>query len=79
MDVCLDRGLLWFIRVLRLFAFAKSLYGALISLDSERGNFKLFGLIYELYLKKFELLGGPVVEEESFSALMLSGLGCSAS
>ena len=31
--------------------------------DSERGNFKLFCLIYiyKLYLRKFELFWGPVV------------------
>ena len=33
-------------------------------LDSEQGNFNLFGLIYSLYLRKIELLGAPVVEEE---------------
>ena len=33
-------------------------------LDSERGNFNLFDLIYLFYLRKFELFWGPVVEEE---------------
>ena len=37
----------------------------LVTLDSERGNLKLFGLIYWLYLKKLEHFWGPIVEEES--------------
>ena len=32
-------------------------------LNSERGNFKLFGLIYQLYLKKFELLGARLLKK----------------
>ena len=36
-----------------------------LNIDSDRGNFKLLGLIYWLYLRNFELFGGRVVEEES--------------
>ena len=34
-----------------------------VSLDSERGNFKLFGLIYWLYLRKFELFGARLLKK----------------
>ena len=37
----------------------------MLALDSERGNFRHLGLIYSLYLTKFDLFWGPVVEEES--------------
>ena len=33
------------------------------SLDSERGNFKLFGLIYWLYLVKFELFAARLLKK----------------
>ena len=33
------------------------------SLDSERGNFKLFGLIYWLYLLKFELFAARLLKK----------------
>ena len=36
---------------------------ATINLDSERGNFKFFGFIYWLYLRKFELLGGRLLKK----------------
>ena len=35
----------------------------MINLDSERGNFKLFGLIYWLYLRKFELFGARLLKK----------------
>ena len=35
-------------------------------LDSERGNFKLFGLIYWLYLRKFELFGARLLKKRGF-------------
>ena len=34
-----------------------------IFLDGERGNFKLFGLIYWLYLRKFELFGARLLKK----------------
>ena len=37
----------------------------MLAFDSERGNFRHLGLIYSLYLTKFDLFWGPVVEEES--------------
>ena len=36
-------------------------------LDSERGNFKLFGLIYFLNLRKFELLGSRLLKKRVFN------------
>ena len=32
-------------------------------LDSERGNFKLFGFIYWLYLREFELFGARLLKK----------------
>ena len=33
-----------------------------LGLDSERGNFKLFGLIYSLNLRKLELCGARLLK-----------------
>ena len=38
-----------------------------LNLDSERGNFKLFGLIYWLYLKKLELFGARLLKKRAES------------
>ena len=32
-------------------------------LHSERGNFKLFGFMYQLYLKRFELFGARLLKK----------------
>ena len=37
--------------------------GVSLLLDSERGNFKLFGLIFQLYLRKFELFGARLLKK----------------
>ena len=33
-------------------------------LDSEQGNFNLFGLIYSLYLRKIELFGARLLKKK---------------
>ena len=41
---------------------ANELRSCSVILDSERGNFKLFGVIYLLYLKKFEHFGARLLK-----------------
>ena len=52
--------------------------GSGVSLDNERGNFKLFGLIYKLYLRKFELFGARLLKKRDLERIPESwnmGLG----
>ena len=43
-----------------------------IYLDSKRGNFKLFGLIYWLYLRKFKLLGARLLRKRDKRSMKIS-------
>ena len=43
-------------------------WGDILVLDSERGNFKLLGLIYQLYLRKFELFGARLLRKRVVAA-----------
>ena len=44
-----------------------------LDLDSERGNFKLFGFIYLLYLRKFELFVARLLKQRVTINLKLDG------
>ena len=41
-------------------------------LDSERRNFKLFGLIYSLYLRKFKLFGARLLKKRAIGTFVSS-------
>ena len=43
---------------------------------SERGNFKLFGLVYQLYLRKFELFGARLLKKREYNAETIENLWC---
>ena len=45
--------------------YGRPAYSYTNDLDSERGNFKLFGLIYQLYLRKFELFGARLLKKRA--------------
>ena len=47
----------------------------LILLHSERGNFKLFGLIYKLYFRKFELFGARLLKKRVKVLIIGTGVG----
>ena len=48
----------------------------IIDLDSERGNFRLFGLIKWLYLRKFELFGPRLLKKRVDDYIGSIGIEC---